>query len=110
MPKNEALDTKRHSLAHLMAACIQEMFPEARFGVGPVVEDGFYYDVSLGRTLTPDDLGEIEKKMRQKISQGLSFDRSDIPTDEAIGIFGGMHQDFKVELLRPRRSPRTASS
>ena len=56
MPKNEALDTKRHSLAHLMAACIQEMFPEARFGVGPVIEDGFYYDVSLGRTLTPDDL------------------------------------------------------
>ena len=56
MPKNEALDTKRHSLAHLMAACIQEMFPEARFGVGPVVEDGFYYDVSLGRSLTPDDL------------------------------------------------------
>ena len=60
MPKNEALDTKRHSLAHLMAACIQEMFPEARFGVGPVIEDGFYYDVSLGRTLTPEDLTEIE--------------------------------------------------
>ena len=45
MPKNEALETKRHSLAHLMAACIQEMFPEAKFGVGPTVEDGFYYDV-----------------------------------------------------------------
>jgi threonyl-tRNA synthetase len=45
MPKNEALDRKRHSLAHLMAACIQEMFPEAKFGVGPVIEEGFYYDV-----------------------------------------------------------------
>jgi len=109
MPKNEALDTKRHSLAHLMAACIQEMFPEARFGVGPVVEDGFYYDVSLGRTLTPDDLADIEKKMRQKISQGLSFDRSDIPTDEAIGMFGGMHQDFKVELLRDLKTRGTTA-
>ena len=87
MPKNEALDTKRHSLAHLMAASIQEMFPEARFGVGPVVEDGFYYDVSVGRPLTPEDLAEIEKKMRQKVSQGLSFDRSEISTDEAINAF-----------------------
>ena len=87
MPKNEALDKKRHSLAHLMAASIQEMFPEARFGVGPVVEDGFYYDVTVGRPLTPEDLTGIEKKMRQKVSQGLSFDRSEISTDEAITMF-----------------------
>ena len=51
MPKNESLDTKRHSLAHLMAASIQELFPEARFGVGPVIEDGFYYDVALHRDI-----------------------------------------------------------
>jgi threonyl-tRNA synthetase len=62
MPNNEVLETKRHSLAHLMAACIQEMFPEARFGVGPVVEDGFYYDVSLSRSLTPEDLAEIREE------------------------------------------------
>ena len=109
MPKNEALDTKRHSLAHLMAACIQEMFPEARFGVGPVIEDGFYYDVSLGRTLTPEDLAEIEKKMRQKVSQGLAFDRSEMPTDEAISVFNGMHQDFKVELLRDLKTRGTTA-
>jgi threonyl-tRNA synthetase len=109
MPKNEALDTKRHSLAHLMAACIQEMFPEARFGVGPVIEDGFYYDVSLGRTLTPEDLTEIEKRMRQKVSQGLSFDRSEISTDEAISVFNGMHQDFKVELLRDLKTRGTTA-
>src|SRR6267378_4188286 len=53
MPKNEKLETKRHSLAHIMAASILEMFPEARLGVGPVVEDGFYYDVHLNR---PPDL------------------------------------------------------
>ena len=109
MPKNEALDTKRHSLAHLMAACIQEMFPEARFGVGPVVEDGFYYDVSVGRALTPEDLAEIEKRMRQKVSQGLSFDRSEMPTDEAINVFSGMHQDFKVELLRDLKTRGTTA-
>src|SRR4029450_6239156 len=109
MPKNEALETRRHSLAHLMAACIQEMFPEARFGVGPVVEDGFYYDVSIGRPLTPDDLADIEKKMRQKISQGLSFDRTEIPTDEAIEMFGGMHQDFKVELLKDLKTRGTTA-
>jgi threonyl-tRNA synthetase len=109
MPKNEALDTKRHSLAHLMAACIQEMFPEARFGVGPVVEDGFYYDVSLKRTLTPDDLAEIEKKMRQKVSQGLAFDRAEISTDDAIGMFAGMNQDFKVELLRDLKTRGTTA-
>ena len=109
MPKNEALDTKRHSLAHLMAACIQEMFPEARFGVGPVVEDGFYYDVGLSRTLTPDDLAEIEKKMRQKVSQGLSFERVETSTDDAIDMFAGMHQDFKVELLRDLKTRGTTA-
>jgi threonyl-tRNA synthetase len=109
MSKNEVLDTKRHSLAHLMAACIQEMFPEARFGVGPVVEDGFYYDVSLSRTLTPDDLAEIEKKMRQKVSQGLAFDRAEVSTDDAIGMFAGMHQDFKVELLRDLKTRGTTA-
>jgi threonyl-tRNA synthetase len=62
MSKNEALDTKRHSLAHLMAASIQELFPEAKFGVGPVIEDGFYYDVMISRTLTPEDLEAIEKR------------------------------------------------
>ncbi len=109
MPKNEALDTKRHSLAHLMAACIQEMFPEARFGVGPVIEDGFYYDVAVNRPLTPDDLAAIEKKMRAKISEGLSFERTEISNDEAVAMFGGMHQDFKVELLRDLKTRGTTA-
>jgi threonyl-tRNA synthetase len=109
MPKNEALDTKRHSLAHLMAACIQDMFPEARFGVGPVVEDGFYYDVAVSRPLTPDDLTEIQKRMRSKIEQGLSFERSELPIDEAVTLFGGMKQDFKVELMNDLKSRGTTA-
>ncbi len=100
MPRNEKLDTKRHSLAHLMAASIQEMFPEAKFGVGPVVEDGFYYDIHLNRPLTPEDLQTIEKRVRDKVKQNLRFERSELPMDQAIEVFGKMSQDFKVELLR----------
>src|SRR5438034_256376 len=99
MSKNEKLDTKRHSLAHIMAACIQEAFPEAKFGVGPVIEDGFYYDVHLSRSLTPEDLQAIEKKMREKVKQNLRFERSELPIDTATDTFGKMSQDFKVELL-----------
>src|SRR6185312_4546660 len=99
MPKNEALETKRHSLAHLMAASIQEMFPEAKFGVGPVIDDGFYYDVFLNRTLAPEDLERIEKRMKDKVKEGLRFDRSELSMNDATDMFGKMHQDFKVELL-----------
>jgi threonyl-tRNA synthetase len=110
MPKNEALDTKRHSLAHLMAACIQDLFPEARFGVGPVIEDGFYYDVALHRSLTPEDLAEIEKRMRDKVKQGLRFERSEVATDEAVTLFGNLRQDFKVELLRDLKTRGTTAA
>src|SRR5215470_16773438 len=104
MPKNETLDTKRHSLAHIMAASIQEMFPEAKFGVGPVIEDGFFYDVHLNRALTPDDLQEIEKRMRAKVKQNLRFERLEMPLNTAINLFGDMSQNFKVELLHDLKS------
>src|SRR6266705_3155560 len=100
MPKNEKLDTKRHSLAHIMAASIQEMFPEAKFGVGPVIEDGFYYDVYLSRPLTPEDLQAIETRMQEKVKQSLQFERFEMPMDAATDMFGKLSQDFKVELLR----------
>src|ERR1051326_4506880 len=109
MPKNEALDTKRHSLAHLMAASILELFPEAKFGVGPVVEDGFYYDVFLSRPLTPDDLQSIEKRMRDKVKQGLRFERSELPMEKATELFDGLHQDFKVELLHDLKTRGTTA-
>src|SRR5688572_31822633 len=95
MPKNEKLDTKRHSLAHIMAASIQELFPGAKFGVGPVIEDGFYYDVHLDRPLTPEDVKSIEERMRMKVKQNLRFERSEMPIDAATEAFGKMSQDFK---------------
>jgi len=109
MPKNEQLDTKRHSLAHIMAASIQEMFPEAKFGVGPVIEDGFFYDVHLHRPLTPEDLHTIEKRMREKVKQNLRFERSEMPLDAAIDTFGKMSQDFKVELLNDLKTRGTTA-
>src|SRR5437867_3095309 len=109
MPKNEKLDTKRHSLAHLMAASILEIFPEAKFGVGPVVEDGFYYDVHLGRPLTPEDLQVIEKRMREKVKQHLRFERSEMPIDAASDMFRKMAQDFKVELLNDLQTRGTTA-
>src|SRR6266566_856028 len=109
MPKNEKLDTKRHSLAHLMAASILELFPEAKFGVGPVVEDGFYYDVHLGRSLTPEDLQVIEKRMREKVKQNLRFERSEMPVDSASEMFRKMAQDFKVELLHDLKTRGTTA-
>src|SRR5215470_8859526 len=109
MPKNEKLDTKRHSLAHLMAASIQEMFPEAKFGVGPVIEDGFFYDVQLNRPLTPEDLQAIENRMREKVKQNLRFDRSEMPLDSAVSLFESMSQNFKVELLRDLKTRGTTA-
>jgi threonyl-tRNA synthetase len=109
MPKNEQLDTKRHSLAHIMAASIQEIFPEAKFGVGPVIEDGFFYDVHLHRPLTPEDLQAIEKRMREKVKQNLSFERSEMPLDAAVDLFGKMSQNFKVELLNDLKTRGTTA-
>jgi len=109
MSKNEKLDTKRHSLAHIMAASIQDIFPEAKFGVGPVIEDGFYYDVHLARPLTPEDLETIEKRMRDKVKQNLRFERSEMAIDAASDAFGKMSQDFKVELLRDLKTRGTTA-
>src|SRR5215510_6134039 len=109
MSKIETLNIKRHSLAHIMAASIQEMFPEAKFGIGPVIEDGFFYDVYLNRALTPEDLQTIEKRMREKVKLNLRFERSEVPLNTAINLFGGMSQSFKVELLHDLKSRGTTA-
>lgn len=73
----------RHSSAHVMAQAIVEMFPEAKYTIGPPVEDGFYYDFELPRSLTPDDLQVIEKRMRTIIAQNHDFQRQVVSADEA---------------------------
>ena len=96
----EKLHAMRHSLAHIMAAAIQRLWPEAKFGVGPVVENGFYYDIDLGETkISEQDFGRIEKTMRKIIAENQEFIRSLKPIDEAITWAKDSRQPYKVELL-----------
>jgi threonyl-tRNA synthetase len=98
---DRALDILRHSTSHLMALAVQELFPGAKFAIGPSVQDGFYYDFLLESTLTPEDLERIEAKMKELVSRGgLSFERRVLPRDEAISFFESAGQPFKVELIR----------
>lgn len=88
----------RHSLAHIMAQAVVEMFPEAKYTIGPPVENGFYYDFDLPRTLTPEDLEKIEKRMRQIIAGRHPFVRKVVSSQEAEQIFKS--QPYKLELIR----------
>jgi threonyl-tRNA synthetase len=94
------LHAMRHSLAHIMATAIQKLWPEAKFGVGPVVENGFYYDVDLGETKISDsDFKKIEEGMRQVINSNVPFERFTMPIDEAIKWAKEGKQPYKEELL-----------
>ena len=93
----EELEVMRHSTAHIMAEAIQSMFPDAKFGIGPTIENGFYYDFDLPRPLTPDDLPLIEEKMREIIASDTPFTREEVTSDEARRIF--VNQSYKLELI-----------
>ncbi len=93
------LERMRHSTAHLMAAAVQQLWPEARFGVGPAVKSGFYYDIDLPVALTQADLGKIEQKMRELKNKKLPYERVELGIDEAIAEMEQRGQTFKVELL-----------
>jgi threonyl-tRNA synthetase len=97
---DEQLHAMRHSLAHIMAAAVQRLWPEAKFGVGPVVENGFYYDIDLGETkISEQQFGKIEKTMRRIIAEKQEFVKSLKPIDEAIGWAEEAKQPYKAELL-----------
>jgi len=87
----------RHSAAHVMAEAVLALFPEAKFGIGPAIEDGFYYDFDLPRPLTPEDLPVIEAKMREIVKADLPFTHREITKAEARKLFAG--QPYKLELL-----------
>lgn len=98
--KDENLAAMRHSLAHIMAAAVQRLWPEAKFGVGPAVADGFYYDIDLGETkISEEDFGKIEAEMRQIIKADQAFERLEKPVDEAIAWAREAKQPYKEELL-----------
>jgi len=93
------LDAMRHSTAHVMAEAVLDLFPGARLGIGPAIEDGFYYDFDLPRPLTPDDLAAIEGRMRESVGADHPFVRREIPFDEARTLAEGRGQAYKVEIL-----------
>jgi len=96
----EKLEMMRHSAAHVLAAAVLELYPTAKFGVGPVVENGFYYDMELEKNLTVADLPKIESKMREIVRRNVAFERQELSQDEAIKIFETFKQPYKLELLR----------
>ena len=95
--KEERLERMRHSAAHIMAEAVLEMFPEARLGIGPPIDTGFYYDFDLPRALTMEDLPVIEEKMRERIESDVPFEPSLISKDEARQRFAD--QPYKLELI-----------
>lgn len=98
--QNEHLHAMRHSLAHITASAVKKLWPEARFGVGPVVENGFYYDIDLGQQkISESDFKKIEKEMRTIINQAQDFERFELPVDEAIEWARENGQPYKEELL-----------
>lgn len=108
----EQLRAMRHSLAHITAQAVQHLWPEAKFGVGPVVENGFYYDIDLGDTkISGDNFGKIEKEMRKIIAANYPFEKSEKAIDEAISWSRDAHQPYKEELLNDlKRAGTTVAS
>ena len=97
---DEQLYAMRHSLAHITAQAVQHLWPNAKFGVGPVVENGFYYDIDLGdEQISESDFKKIEKEMRSIINKDYPFERSEMPIDDALAWAKNAEQPYKVELL-----------
>ncbi len=99
MSKEKDLELIRHSAAHVLAAAVLEMFPEAKFGTGPAIENGFYYDFDLPRTLIPEDLEILESKMKEIIKANQPFEKAEISAADAKADFEKLGQDYKLELI-----------
>jgi len=95
----EALDILRHSTAHLMAQAIKRLYDNVKLGVGPVIENGFYYDIDMEHKLTPDDLPKIEEEMRKIVKENLDIVRKEVSRDEAIRLYEEIDDDLKLELI-----------
>ncbi|GAJ38956.1 threonine--tRNA ligase [Saccharococcus caldoxylosilyticus] len=95
----EALDILRHSTAHLMAQAIKRLYKNVKLGVGPVIENGFYYDIDMEHSLTPEDLPKIEQEMRKIVKENLEIVRKEVSREEAIRLYEEIGDDLKLELI-----------
>jgi len=96
---DEALDIIRHSSAHLLAMAVKQLFPSAQVTIGPVIEDGFYYDFAFERAFTPEDLEAIEKRMTELSSEDFQVTREEWNRDEAVEFFKGIGEEYKAEII-----------
>ncbi len=95
----EGVDLIRHSTSHLLAYAVKELFPEAQVTIGPVIENGFYYDFSYSRPFTPEDLAAIEKRMAELAKQDIPVTRKVLPRDEAVAYFKSIGENYKAEII-----------
>ena len=95
----EGLEVIRHSTAHLLAYAVKELFPDAQVTIGPVIEDGFYYDFSYKRPFTPEDLAAIEQRMAELARKDELVVRTEMPRDDAVKFFEGMGEHYKAEII-----------
>ncbi|MGG0720237.1 threonine--tRNA ligase [Robertmurraya massiliosenegalensis] len=96
---DEALEVLRHSTAHLMAQAIKRLYKDVKLGVGPVIEGGFYYDIDLDQSITPEDLPVIEKEMKKIINENIEVVRKEVSRDEAIELYKEIGDEYKLELI-----------
>ena len=96
---DEGLEVIRHSTAHLLAQAVKELFPQAQVTIGPVIDNGFYYDFAFERAFTPEDLARIEKKMDEIASRDLQVQRQVMPRDEAVAFFRDMGEEYKARII-----------
>ena len=96
---SEGVDVIRHSTAHLLAYAVKELFPDAQVTIGPVIENGFYYDFSYKRPFTPDDLVAIEKRMAELARRDVPVIREEMPRDDAVAFFKGLGEHYKAEII-----------
>lgn len=109
--KEEKLFKMRHSLAHIMAAAVQRIYPDAKFGVGPAINDGFYYDIDLGdNKISENNFGKIEKAMRRIIAESQDFVRSEVLIEDAINWAKENNQPYKLELLNDLKNAGTTNA
>ncbi len=105
----EALELYRHSTAHLTANAVKRLFPTVQIGIGPAIENGYYYDFLPERPFTPDDLAAIETEMRKIVAEDNPVERLEMPKDEAIRIFEGQKDPLKVEIIRGIPDPNVSA-
>ncbi|MXQ54046.1 threonine--tRNA ligase [Shimazuella alba] len=96
----EGLDVYRHSTVHLMAQALKRIYPHVKLGIGPVIEDGFYYDIDLPERLTPEDLPKIEAEMKKIVKENIAFVRTVVSREEAIRKYEEINDHLKLELIR----------